>query len=554
MNKGLLLFLFLSILSIQSFGQNTVGLISYDFDKVQEGYNLLYPHNQPNVYLLNNCGEIVHTWEGTENFRPGNTAYIMPDGRLIKTSRPADISGDPLWAGGGGAHIEIRSWDNELLWFFEQNDASARLHHDIAPLENGNILAISWEVKSEQEAIQAGRDPESLDFSDLWPDYIFEIKPLEDNNYEIVWEWHAWDHLIQDFDAQKDNFGSVVDNPGRIDINYTYSNAADWLHMNAIDYNPILDQIVLSVPTFGEVWIIDHSTTTAQAASSSGGLSGKGGDILYRYGNPQAYKAGTEADRVFFYQHDAHWNDDFITPSNPFFGKISVFNNRVAPNTSTVNIFNPVFDSYEWEYPMDGNTWGPDNFDWSYIHPDTFPMQSNILSSIQTLDNGNVLICVGRNGYNFEITPDEEIVWEYETPMDGQSYATQGDTLVISDNFTFQIRRYPLDYEPFLDKDLSPKGFIELEPNTDFCQITSTSEENIQVSKVQIAPNPANALIQIDLEGPSNQKAVIYNMHGQVMERLNLQSGTQVLDISHLPPGTYWLKTEENEAQLFLKI
>ena len=135
------------------------------------------------------------------------------------------------------------------------------------------------------------------------------------------------------------------------------------------------------------------------------------------------------------------------------------------------------------------------------------------------------------------------------------TFLIDGDTsTVISDNFTFQIRRYPLDYEPFLDKDLSPKGFIELEPNTDFCEITSTTEENIQVSKVQIAPNPANALIQIDLRSTSNQRAVIYNMHGQVMERLNLQSGTQIIDITNLPPGTYWLKTEENDAQLFIKI
>src|SRR5207248_2769403 len=37
---------------------------------------------------------------------------------------------------------------------------------------------------------------------------------------EIVWEWHAWDHLIQEFDPQKANYGVVADHPERVDINF----------------------------------------------------------------------------------------------------------------------------------------------------------------------------------------------------------------------------------------------------------------------------------------------------------------------------------------------
>ncbi|MGC8644373.1 MAG: hypothetical protein ACP5XB_31305, partial [Isosphaeraceae bacterium] len=58
-----------------------------------------------------------------------------------------------------------------------------------------------------------------------------------------------------------------------------------------------LDQILLSVHSFSEIWIIDHGTTTAEAATHKGGRSGKGGDLLYRWGNPQAYRAGTAADQ-----------------------------------------------------------------------------------------------------------------------------------------------------------------------------------------------------------------------------------------------------------------
>ena len=85
--------------------QNTVGLISYNPTKSFNGYNLVYPHNQPNVYLLNNCGEIIHRWDDAVDFRPGNMAYLYPNGNLVKTKRPSTVAGNPIWAGGGGAIV-----------------------------------------------------------------------------------------------------------------------------------------------------------------------------------------------------------------------------------------------------------------------------------------------------------------------------------------------------------------------------------------------------------------------------------------------------------------
>ena len=47
--------------------------------------------------------------------------------------------------------------------------------------------------------------------------------------------------------------------------------------MNSVAYDEKLDQIVLSVRGFNEIWVIDHSTTTAEARTHSGGRQGMGG-------------------------------------------------------------------------------------------------------------------------------------------------------------------------------------------------------------------------------------------------------------------------------------
>ncbi|RMF32541.1 MAG: hypothetical protein D6765_00165, partial [Bacteroidetes bacterium] len=427
------------------YAQHTVGLLSYKPWAAFDGYNLLYPHNQPNVYLLDNCGRIVHVWTDMPQFRPGNTAYLLEDGRLVKAKRPANVANDPIWAGGGGATVEIRDWDNNLLWSFTLNDSTARLHHDFAITDEGTLLLLAWERKSADEAIAAGRDPATLTEGELWPEMILEVDPATD---EIVWEWHVWDHLVQDFDPSKPNFGEVAALPQRIDLNFDPTGGdADWMHANAIDYRADIDQILLSVPTFNEVWVIDHSTTPEEAAGHSGGLGGLGGDLLYRWGNPQTYRAGDSTDQKLFFQHDAQWVDDFLDFTHPHYQKIAVFNNRVAPDFSTVNVFTPPWDMYSWSYTLIGGmAWGPTDFDLTLTHPDTFALHSTGLSGVQFLPNGNVLITSGRWGYTFELSPDGEVVWEYKTPLRGGAPVAQGDTLELNQNLTFRVRRYPTDY------------------------------------------------------------------------------------------------------------
>jgi len=144
-------------------------------------------------------------------------------------------------------------------------------HHDVKTLPNGNVLLIAWEIKTLYEAIVAGRNPNYVSDQGLWPDHVIEVEPTGPTSGDIVWEWHVWDHLIQDFDPTKENYGVVGDHPELVDINYGASQKLDIMHTNSIDYNEDFDQIMVSVCFYNEIWVIDHSTTTEEAAGHTGG-------------------------------------------------------------------------------------------------------------------------------------------------------------------------------------------------------------------------------------------------------------------------------------------
>lgn len=530
--------------------QPTTGLTSFTAGEPFPGYNLIFPHNQPHVYLLNNCGQIVHRWNSPSVRRPGNTAYLLPDGNIVIASRYFASVNDPIWAGGGGEYVEIRNWDNDTLWSFTLNDTLRRLHHDIAPMPNGNILMIAWELKTFEEAVQAGRNPVLMPQHKFWPDYIFEINPATNN---IVWEWHVWDHLIQDFDPTKDNFGSVAAHPELVDLNYDDNGGnPDWMHSNAIDYNPVLDQIALSVPTFNEIWIIDHSTTTEEAAGHTGGRSGRGGDLLYRWGNPSVYGAGDSTHQRLFYPHDIHWADDFLDASHPHYGKLVAFNNQVGPNFSSAEIFNPAFDTLTWSYPMAEGRWLPVQSDQTVMHPVPTRMYSDGTSSIRLQPNGNILLCSGRQGYAFELNEELDIVWEYITPLVGGVPIAQGST--ATNNLTFRMERYPESYPGLEDKDLSPKGYIELNPDTTFCSlISSIGETDTEMPDWKLYPNPAGDELWIEWNGDAPAFLEFFDAMGRLQHKTKPVGNTPTrLSVTDWPSGVYYLSDGRGNTARFV--
>ena len=425
--------------------QSETGLL-LNTDAANPGYTLFAPKHFTDTYLMDNEGIIVKTWES--NYEPGQSVYLLENGHLL---RACFVKGGSKVFGGGGDGGRVEEYDEngKLIWGFDYNNKEHFSHHDIEPLPNGNILMIVWDYMSEQEALEAGRKPEMLPDKALWPDSVIEVNPVYPDGGEIVWEWHVRDHLIQDYDASRENFGNVKTHPELIDINYwaeTGSPAhANWNHMNSIDYNKEMDQIMLSVRGFSELWVIDHNTTTKEAATGSGGKFGKGGDLIYRWGNPNAYQAGDINDQQLFQQHDTQWIENGL----PGEENILIFNNgpsRPDGNYSTIEEIVPEMN-LDGSHKMSNGIFGPKETVWTYQAEPKESFYSVEISGAQRLPNGNTLICSGINGIFFEVNPEGKTVWKYTNPVTDQL----GEPITLDDrghpmNAVFKVHRYEKDY------------------------------------------------------------------------------------------------------------
>lgn len=442
-----------------------------------DGYTLLCPLMSLRTVLLDMDGEIVHEWKSA--LPPGNSVYLQDNGNILRAARIED--GGIFEGGGIGGMVQEYTWDGELVWEFSLADKWRHHHHDIEPLPNGNVLLIVWERKSYDKAIFAGRDPALMQSGEFWPDAVFEIRKLPPNDAEIVWEWHVWDHLIQDHDPKHDNHGDVQAHPERVDINadqtekkpdadaqdaqdaqlrqlgYVAGDAkdgsgkkrnvrgADWLHTNGIDYNPELDQIVLSVPKLGEFWVIDHSTTTEEAKGSTGGRYGRGGDLLFRYGNPATMRATDDVGKRLFFQHDVQW----IAAGLPGAGDLLLYNNgqgRPEGNFSTVDqLASPA--NPDGSYTLRPGVPTVAEMAWQYGQDEGDRFFSGFISGAQRLQNGNTLICEGAAGRIFEVTSAGEIVWDYRNEVGGDTPREDiGGHTGINPFALFRATRIPKDH------------------------------------------------------------------------------------------------------------
>lgn len=519
--KYSILFLFISLITQSTFAQNqTVGVNIFDEDEAMTGYTFFTPNSSNKAYIVDNCGYVIN--EYIRGNRPGFSAYLLDNGLMLRTNKVNDPYFNQASTGG---QVELVDWNNNTVWSYVFNTPQYIQHHDVSIMPNGNILIPGWERIGPQQQLEYGRESNNISNPDLWGEFIWEVKPIGTNDIELVWEWHLQDHFIQDNDPSKSNFGSIQDNIGLVDINYIGPGAwdtDDWWHCNAIDYNEDLDQIVLNSRNNNETWIIDHSTTTDEAAGHTGGRSGHGGDLIFRWGNPEAYGRGFGNDLRMYGSHGHYWIEDDL----PNAGKIMYFNNgddRPQGYYSTIEMLDLTPDS-DGNYPLDNTgRYLPTEPEVIYqAFPDPFEFRSTYLSNARQLENGNIFINEGGSGRYFEVNDSKDIVWQYINPVSFFGNSQQGEDAPNS-NSTFRAYKYPLDHPAFMGRDLSPQYLLEGEEGT-YCENPLMSNHDLERPNINIYTDRYNdQLVISNNDHLTISHLTIHNLLGQQIANENIQ-------------------------------
>jgi hypothetical protein len=403
-----------------------------DSPRASAGVTLYSPLALERTYLVDLDGHVVHTWK--TDTKPGLSQYLLPNGHLLRTG-DLELQNAFRDGHGAGGRVEELDWQGNLVWRFDDADANHLQHHDVEPLPNGDVLIVEWERKSAAEALAAGRSPKLLPDGELWPDAVVQYRP---STGEIVWEWHVWDHLVQDHDPTKANFGDVHMHPEKIDVNHVLEGNGgdkDWNHVNSVDYDAARDEIILSSRSFSELWIIDHHTTTEAAR-------GPAGDLRFRFGNPATTKSN--AARTLFVQHDA----ERIPAGLPGAGDILVFSNglpKVRPFSSVEEIAPKMVDG---QYVRNADGTFAATLERVFPKAGSERFFAAIVSSAQRLPNGDTLMTDGPQGRIVEVDEHGKVVWDYENPHHRRSDqpTKSGAGQPIMPWWTFRALRYPPDY------------------------------------------------------------------------------------------------------------
>ncbi|OUU78800.1 MAG: hypothetical protein CBC38_06715 [Gammaproteobacteria bacterium TMED78] len=509
----LTIFLGISSYAYEAF-QGPTELLHHDPSKAFQGYTIFSPFRGKNTYLIDMYGQVVHSWPYPEGFgTPGQEqiekhARLLENGLLLRgvINRSAHQGGPPL----PGAIYQLVDWNGEVVWEYSDDRSGFRAHHDFRmiwnpKLEQNTLLYVSSMDISHNEALSLGLDPSLSNDHSSRPDGLIEV----DLDGNVIWEWNIRDHIIQERDPSLPNYGIVSENPGKLDIYFSGRNRpGDWIHINSLDYNYELDQIVLNNSRDSEFYVIDHGNTFVEGdveASRELAASDRG-DFLFRWGNPCVYDLGecpsstnegqssTNGHQQLFFTHDIQWIRDREIGTSPSeldgTGNFLIFDNGTR---RLGQVFSSILeiDPYEGEMlegmyipemlaghtlasrPGMGLVQARDSLPlisnqviWSYRTPKANAFYGPYISGVQRLGNGNTLICSGPHGHIFEITPEGEVVWEYVSPVGDR---TQGDygiyRTMTADSGTmfnafFKCARYAPNYEGLEGKDLTPRGKI----------------------------------------------------------------------------------------------
>ena len=482
--------------------QGPTELIQYDPAKASPGYTIFSPFRGRNTYLIDMHGNVVHYWPYPQGWVTPGAEAIEKHARLLEDGTLLRGVIDRAGRGGmSGAIYQLLDWDGEVIWEHDEERPGYTPHHDFRMIWNPKLQArtllyVASREMTHEQAIALGVDPELRDDYTSRPDGVVEID-MEGN---VIWEWNISDHLVQDIDETLPNYGVVSEHPGKMDPNFSNGVSGDWIHINSLDYNETLDQLVVNNSRFNESYVIDHGATfvPGDPQESIALAAGDAGDFLFRWGNPCVYDAGicpssidegqssTNGHQQVFFSHDIQWireREIGMGDGLPGAGNFLIFDNgarKLGTTFSSVIEFNP------YDGPMEdgvyvaemeaGHEFVPAGMGsgslvsnqvvWNFSPTIPTAFFSSYIAGAQRMPNGNTLVCSGANGHLFEVTAEGEVVWEYVNPVGDRTQDAYGIHTIMTDkagpryNALFKCARYPLDYPGLAGRDLTPMGKI----------------------------------------------------------------------------------------------
>ncbi len=535
------------------------------------------------AYLLDTATTSTSTYFARWNIgSTGYSAHFQKD-TIYQSSSSKEDEG----AKEAGSYSKVKKWactsktTATCVWTY----TSSNMHHDLCPLPNGNVLIIVQESKTATQIQAAGGTySSSANF-----ECIKEIHPTGATTGTVVWEWHLFDHLCQDNNNTKPNYtSSYAQKPERFSVDLV--TGSDFFHMNGIDYNPTLDQIVFSSHYKNEIYVIDHSTTTAQAATSSGGNAGKGGDFLYRWGRPQNYGCTSNGNGITLNViHDARW----VPSTNALYPDyISVFHNGGCSSGHAIVLHQPPHNGYNYNYTV-GQVIGPA----TCVTPTTASFSVQNMGGAQALDNGNVLIQAPGSRF-------------YECSGTGTTYQNVSVSSTQADRLKLCEVRYPTATATVSNADIcantsinlgstatsimetSPThtyswtsnigGFSSSSQNptvtpetagnytytvtvTNNVGCTASASVNVTVNactdieesqnikpELNVYPNPTSGAIELNEEFTSNNnfEIIVCNSFGEIIIR---EKNIKTIDLSHYANGIYYLTVKTGNADIITR-
>ena len=533
------------------------------------GFALYNSQGSSTTYLIDENQNIAHSWN--MNTDCNYTVALKKNGNLIRGTK---YNNNILNGAAYGGRVQEIDPSGNIVWDYIYSSANYLSHHDLT-LIGDNVLLTAWEVKTSSEVTAAGYTG-NVGSSGKWPTHFIELEPDGNGSANIVWEWHIWDHLCQDVAPNKPNYVSnIADHPELIDINMIQGgggpggggSGGDWFHVNGVDYNEELDQIAFSSRFASEIYIIDHSTTTLEAASHLGGNSGMGGDILYRWGNPSNYGvSGTQV--IPNAVHDVRWIEN---DGRPYGGYLQIFNNSGGGSgQSTIDAIKTPWDSITNVYSRTpGQAFTPS----SYSNRYTCAYSSSGQSASDRMSNGNIYVNAsggqGGAGVMYEVDSLGNIIWgPYNaSSQKGFRYECTYPGIIALEQYmnTATTSCFPIDS---WDCDGQGTCFNPGTGNGQYssliqCQTNCLSTELTELEELKsllIYPNPSRDIFNIsfivakkqnltisilDLLGEYVMKKQIVQFTGEYKEQVNLGSYSN---------GFYFLKIESPNEVINKKI